>query len=303
MQHLIKRRWLALCLVTGLGLSACSDDSNYDFDASEEAAQSAANESATLAPLFDPANGIIPQTNDLLFQGSTDGTLNIPTTGVTGGTLALYNALNTLDGFGLTTPITAGFSNSIDPDSVRIGKSVYLFEISKDAGTGAVTGVKNALGAARVAAGTNADGDAVVLMPLKPLKESTSYMVVLTNSILDTDGATAASPSAYLLAKAGTSLSGTAYAALEPLRQLIATQEAAAALAGVARQRIILSWTFTTQSVTPVMTATRDLARDGGGILMSPAIATTADINPGLPGHANIHAGVLQVPYYLESRS
>ncbi|MCB1637635.1 MAG: Ig-like domain-containing protein, partial [Thiothrix sp.] len=278
-----------------------SDDSNYDFGTSEDAAQTAANESATLAPLFDPANGIIPQTNDLLFQGSTDGTLNIPTTGASGGTLALYNTLNTLDGFGLTTPITAGFSTGMDPDSVRIGKSVYLFEITKDAGTGAVTAVKSSLGSARIHAGTNATADTVVLMPLKPLRESTSYMVVLTNSILDTDGAAAASPSAYLLAKAGTSLTGTAYAALEPLRQLIATQEAAAALAGVARQRIILSWTFTTQSVTPVMTATRELAKAGSTLQLSQAVATTADINASLSGHANIHAGVLQVPYYLDA--
>ena len=297
-----QRKWLVLALSCALGLSACSDDSDYDFAASEDAAQQAVDESATLAAVFDPANSLIPQTNDLLFSGTTDGTLNIPVAGVDAGTASLLNAVNTLDGFSLTAPITADFTTGINAESLVLGKSVYVYEVSKDPATGAVTGVTGQLSAADMLVTTDATGGTLVLMPLKPLKESSSYMVVLTNSITDSSGAAARSDSAYLLAKASTPLTGN-YAALEPLRQLIATQEAAAEAAGVAKQRIILSWTFTTQSVMPVyqqVLAQAD-AEPQTLTMMPSAVGTTADISPLLAGKADIHVGVVDVPYYLDA--
>ena len=188
----MKRTALALCLAAALGLQAYTNAQAYDFDASETDAQN--NYSAALAPLFDPANGIIPTTNDLLFRGTTDGTLNIPTTNLPASQLPLYEAINSLDGFGLTAPITANFSNVMDANSVQVGSSVYIYEVKKDPSTGAVLSVEGELTAADVYATPTADGKTLVLLPLKPLKESTSYMVVLTNSIKDKSAKAAASP-------------------------------------------------------------------------------------------------------------
>lgn len=295
---MMKRTTIAVCLAAALSLPAYTVQA-YDFDASETDAQN--NYSAALAPLFDPTNGIIPSTNDLLFRGSTDGTLNIPTANLPAAQLPLYDALNSLDGFGLTAPITANFSNVMDASSVKVGSSVYVYVVKKDPTTGAVLSIESELTAAEVFATSTADGKTLVLLPLKPLQESTSYMVVLTNSIKDKSGKAASSPSAYLLAKATQSLANTSYAALEPLRQLIGTQEAAAVGKGVAKARIILSWTFTTQSVSPVLQAAAAQTK-AGKMMMSPALGTTKTFSSLLRGKANVHAGTLAVPYYLNAK-
>ena len=237
------------------GLSACNDSSDYDFNSSNTTATN-----TTAYAVFDPTTGNIPQTNDLLLRGSTDGTLNIPTSSITNaGQLALVNTLNGLDGFGLTAPISANFGANLDKNSVKMGSSVRVFEVTKNATTQAITGVVRELGTADLLATTSSNTSNLVLLPLKPLKESTSYLVVLTKGILGSDGNPVNASSAYLLAKSTTALSGD-YAALEPLRQLVNNQETVAASQGVASASVVLSWSFTTESVTPVLTAMRNQA-------------------------------------------
>lgn len=297
LHHLSRAVLLALSL---LGLGACSDSSDYDFNAS---ANSSATGSGSAVARFDPRSGVIPQTNDLLLAGSQDGTLNIPTASITSsGQLALVNALNTLDGFGLTAPITAAFGNALDVASVKIGSSVRVFEVSKDASTQAITGVVRELGATEMlATATGSNSDTLALVPLRPLKESASYLVVLTNALKGADGKAAASDSAYLLAKGSTPLSGE-YAALEPLRQLVNNQETVAASQGVNAASIVLSWSFTTLSVTPVLDAVKAQAQ-AEPMQVSPSVGTTNTFLSDLSGKADVHIGTLQVPYYLTAPS
>lgn len=297
LHHLSRAVLLALSL---LGLGACSDSSDYDFNAS---ANSSATGSGSAVARFDPRSGVIPQTNDLLLAGSQDGTLNIPTASITSsGQLALVNALNTLDGFGLTAPITAAFGNALDVASVKIGSSVRVFEVSKDASTQAITGVVRELGATEMlATATGSNSDTLALVPLRPLKESASYLVVLTNTLKGADGKAAASDSAYLLAKGSTPLSGE-YAVLEPLRQLVNNQETVAASQGVNAASIVLSWSFTTLSVTPVLDAVKAQAQ-AEPMQVSPAVGTTNTFLSDLSGKADVHIGTLQVPYYLTAPS
>lgn len=297
----MKRHYLShsiVLAVTLLGLGACSNSSDYDFSANANATSG----SAAVAR-FDPRNGVIPQTNDLLLAGTTDGTLNIPTATITNpGQLGLVNNLNTLDGFGLTAPITAAFGASLKASSLQLGSSVRVFEVRKDAATQAITGVTREVTASELfATAAGAAQDTLALVPLTPLKESTSYLVVLTNGIRGADDRAASSDSAYLLAKSTTALTGE-YAALEPLRQLINNQEAVAASQGVNAASIVLSWSFTTQSVTPVLTALQTQAA-AGSIAISPALGATNTFVPALAGKANVHIGTLAVPYYLTAPS
>ncbi|PID49050.1 MAG: lipase [Proteobacteria bacterium] len=297
----MKYLWIASCITALFMVTGCSDDSDYDFEASQQAAEASYAENVALAPIFDPQNAKIPSTNDLLLAGSNDGTLNIPTENADAGKKTLLNALNTLDGFALTAPITADFNNTIKADTVVIGSTVHMFEVTKDPATGAVTGVVSELGASDILATVDSAADTLVLLPLKPLKESTSYMVVITNSVTNPNNTPARTPSAYLLAKSSSSLTGS-YAALEPLRQLIATQEAAAVTQGITKNRIILSWTFTTQSVSPVLQAAKSKA---SASLIQAATTTlnTQDANASLRGSASIYVGVLGVPYYLDKNN
>jgi pimeloyl-ACP methyl ester carboxylesterase len=261
-----------------------------------------ANNAPPIVALFDPVTGNMPLTNDLLFQGSTDGTLNIPISDATDdGQRALITSLNTLDGFGLTAPSTIGFDGAVSASSTVVGSSVRLFELTQDS-TGSTTGITRELPGNEMAAGVTASTpNALTLTPLKPLKESTRYLVILTDKIRSTEGGKASASPTYALTKGNTALTGS-NAPLEPLRQLTNQLENLAATQGIAKDSIILSWTFTTLSVSPSLQAAATLAPTNT-IQLSPTIGTTKQISNQLRGAADVHVGALNVPYYLEAPS
>ena len=89
---------------------------------------------------FDPANGVIPFPNDLLFAGTTDLTLNIPVTDA-GNFSDPKVAMNALDGFSTSAPWSMTFAAPIDPTSLAGGVDVRMFEVTHSGPGGAVTGI------------------------------------------------------------------------------------------------------------------------------------------------------------------
>ncbi|MCB1754383.1 MAG: Ig-like domain-containing protein [Gammaproteobacteria bacterium] len=291
---------LIISLVAVLFIGACSDSSDFDFEKARQEAEEAAAQTpgATFEAKFDPGNQIIPFPNNLLLLGSEDGTINISVDDETNYADPQV-ALNALDGFSTTAPISTTFSQAIDPASVILGDTVRVFEVSASA-EGAVTGVVGELNQTQIAATvTGETGNTLVLLPLQPLKESSTYMVVLTNGIKNTaDPASIADKSvSYYLISGDTPLTTGAAQALEPLRQLTATYHAAANANGVPANNIVLSWTFTTQSISPILQAVYD-ASDAGTIAVSPTGVPSSELNPALQGASLIHFGSLTVPYY-----
>ncbi len=249
-------------------------------------------------PLFDPATAKMPRTNDLLFKGTTDGTLNIPNP----DNNPLISAVNNLDGFSTIIPITADFTMSLAPASLVVGSTIHIFEVTKDQ-QGAVTSIIRQLEANEVRAVSMGDNDTTLaLIPVTPLKENSSYLIILTNEIKDPAGVPAQASSAYALARGSVSLIGTDFEALEPLRQLINNMEDMAASEGVDKNKIILSWSFTTQSITNVLNrvATDTTASE---IVIAPTGKTTKDFSPLLAGIADVSIGTLELPYYLQAPS
>ncbi len=257
---------------------------------------------ASPAPAFSPAEGG-PTTNNLLFAGTTDGTLNIPNP----DNNPVLAALNTLDGFSTTNPIVTHFSTPLDPASLAIGSSIRVFEVSTTA-QGIVTKVNRELGKQEILAKTIDPGNkTLALIPLKPLKESTTYMAVLTRGIKDAEGTPVNSSGTYLLLK-GPAIPDSAgtpaqVAQLKALRPLVNAMEAAASADTVnnkvAKNSIVLSWAFTTQSITPVLDKVAENAT-AGAITMVNTGLTPHDANPLLPGISeNIYIGTLDVPYFL----
>ena len=102
------RMWYAaIVAVAGLALSGCFSSSNSDDDAVQPPPPPAAPPAATaFRPFFVPAGGIVPYPNDLFFNGSTDGTLNLPLL----STLPNAATVNALDGYSTTAVIRATFS-------------------------------------------------------------------------------------------------------------------------------------------------------------------------------------------------
>ncbi|MEE9333462.1 MAG: alpha/beta fold hydrolase [Granulosicoccaceae bacterium] len=282
---------LLLIAPVALALHACSSDSNYNFEesaASQEAAFAAAN-----APglKFDPANGVIPFPNNLLL--GADGTVNAPITDDSAANPAL--ALNQMDGFSTTAPITAGLTRAVDPTTVILGTSVRIFEVTA-AATTAVTGIVEELGPTQVF--VTATPSNIAILPVQPLKPKTHYMVIVTNGITD-DAETPmplAPSTSFRLAKGSTELTGPV-AALEPVRQLTGAMLAAAGSQGIDVANVVMAWSFKTQSVRDVLQAVKDQVAPGA-LTLAPTGSTTTDFNAELPGNADVFIGTLDLPYY-----
>ncbi|PKL95881.1 MAG: hypothetical protein CVV18_03765, partial [Gammaproteobacteria bacterium HGW-Gammaproteobacteria-8] len=270
---------------------------------------------AVITANFDPANGVLPFPINLLLSGSGDLTLNIPVADPTDfGNPQV--ALNALDGFSTVNPWTFTFSRAVNPATVVPGSSVRFFEVQFVFGTIAVQQILNELvpGQDYVAtvAATDPTGRTVAIVPLRPLKEMTGYMAVVTNDIQDAAGNPATPAQTYFLTKrteplvtpGGISteplLPNATAQALEPLRQLTNAQEAAAAAVGIDRDDIVLSWTATTQAITPVLGVIRSTLSATSSTVV-PTGLTTADVLPpgASPGIADIHIGVVELPYFL----
>lgn len=191
--------------------------------------QDAINESGFFAR-FSPSDKIIPFPNNVLFAGSVDGTLEIPLPAPTTtpcnnlGEVALKTALNDLDGFSTTAPITTTFSSAVDTTSLVIGDSVRVFEVTLSGTGGFVTGITRELDSSEVTAGAssvdneiiNAECDSeglgkntLVISPLKPLAANTSYLVALSKGVKGPLGNNAAADIVYGFTKSATPLTTT----------------------------------------------------------------------------------------------
>ncbi len=314
---LIKHRTWLLAPVVALTLAACSsDDSNFDFEASVAAVEAVADENRLASPpeaLFspDPANPALPFPTNLFFVRNPadprpeDGLLRIPIAPSADQSLANPQvALNQQNGFSTVAPISTTLSKPVDPDTLRLGDTVRIYEVTNPTEPAALGGfLRSAIdlnGQPREI--TNPQeiivttiGEQIVLLPGVPLKPSTSYLVVLTNGILDMQGQPLQASLTYNLLKGQVALTNPS---LEGLRQGVNTHLAFLndPLA-VAPENVALSWVFTTQSIRDVLQAVKDNSA-ASTLVMGPTGTTTN--TPPLPGFgfADVYAGTLDLPYF-----
>lgn len=265
---------------------------------------------AIVTARFDPANGVVPFPTNLLFQGTTDLTINIPVADPSDSSNPRV-AMNALDGFSTVAPWTTTFSRPLAPDSVIPDRTVRFFEVSLASPAGGVTGIERKLKAGRdwVPALTGG-GRTLAIVPLRPLDPLTTYMVVLTRGLTDIDGNNVTPDQTYFLAKRTQPLvdaqgnsteplfDNATARALEPLRQLVNSQESAAATRNITRERIVLSWTATTQSTFHVLGALRSVVEPVESLIGFSGANTSV---AGLPGIADIYVGRMDLPYYLDA--
>jgi hypothetical protein len=310
----MKLKPILLTITSIVLLQACSSssDSPRAVDAGPATNPGGGVVTGVIEAIFNPASGDptqVPIPTNLFLLGTTDLTMNIPVADPTDFSDPLV-AINALDGFSTVAPWSTNFSVPVAAGSVGPG-SVKVYEVTLSGPGGAVVAVNGELtfGVDYVAA---ANGSSVAIVPIKPLKQLTSYMAVITNGITDADGNGATPSQTYFLSKrtsplvdgSGNStdplIDNATAQALEPLRQLTNFQEAAAASQGVDPADIVLSWTLTTQSVTPVLSAVKAISGPGATTL-APSGLTTAAV--GGFGLADIYIGVMASPYYLTAPS
>lgn len=262
---------------------------------------------------YNPSTSTVPSAIDILLSGSLDGTLNIPIAS-DDPQIAVKTALNVLDGFSTVTPISTGFTDALDPATIpppAVGEpaAVRVFEVGLSRLGGAVVAIKDELSFGPdddfIATLSSIDptNSTLVVVPLKPLKPKTSYYVVVTNSLKDMNGDSVGASPAYTAFKGSTPLADDT---AELLRQLVSASEFTADFAheDLAAVNIVVSWSFTTQSVGDVLTVVRGLAGTPATDV-DPSTVVVGASGPGKSplGAADMYEGTIDVPYYLTAPS
>lgn len=297
-----RHTWFAAPAIAVL-LASCGGGSDVDFAESKEqgAAQTVANNPPEA--IFDPRTATIPIPSNLLFSGTTDGTLNINLTGQSTEPSNPSVALNQLNGFSTVAPIVAPISEPVKQATLILGQTVRVFEVTTGdtpETAAAVTGFVGELSAD--AMNVIATEENILLVPKKPLKPSTSYMAVLTNGIQDMSDTPMAAGFLYNILKGEQALADPQ---TEGLRQIIGSHlavlrgaQAANSALNIDTDNIVLSWHFTTQSIREVLQAAKDNAI-ASELKLAKTELTTKDQVPALQGIADIYQGSLTLPYYL----
>ena len=212
-------------------------------------------------------------------------------------------ALNALDGFSTTEKWIVSFADNttgaynnqvpgqVNPATVKTGQSVRMFEVTMSQFL-FVTSIVRELTPGVDYVAVPASASQIAILPLKPLKEYTSYMAVLTNDIRDTKGNDATPDRGYFLGKTSVPwvdaqgrstnpLFSDAEAGLfELFRQVVQSMELNLAAYGMNPDDIVLAWTAQTQSVTRTLKTLRAFAQPAPTTI-APSGFDTGDLIPG----------------------
>ncbi|HET7777942.1 MAG TPA: hypothetical protein VFL07_05270, partial [Rudaea sp.] len=330
--RLVAPALMALAVATLVGCSASQDGPNFPPPPTTVATAK-----------FNIATGDLPYPADpYFFSGTTDGTLNLPTIAYRPG--SMQAALNALDGWSTSATLSTGFSLPIDPSSIS-GSSVKIVKVYLNPTNKAPVDVTDPVQVASylpagwplaqgpiagvltygtdftasVDDSNDSYGKFLKITPLKPFDFSkgpvvtgakvlnVGYIVYLTDALKSTDGQAFGPSDLYASYKSAPADCSTitSNATDKLICQFTKPQLSIAQALGVSPASLILSWSFSTQSVDDTF-AYIAATLTPKTTLIVPAfnaalgrILTTHDANPGLPGKANIYVGSTVLPYYL----
>lgn len=324
---------LSFAIASALGLAGCGGES---LDEIKEDTQAGGEVQIPLSRvIYDPANGVLSPPNDLLFQVpatvASDGTLFMPTERNAAG-LPLDNpnyadpstALGALDGWSTQNPFSIALSFasgvSLDAASVQQPGAVRLIETtmgdpaSPDADCRTVPRGVACKAVASLTFGvdfvTQASGNSVAVIPLKPLKAATTYILVFTDLLKDSEGRSISPSVTYELVKQDISTKPLGSPSQLALQGVINSFENAVATQSVNKESIIYTAAITTQSTAPVFNAVKTLL----GAKLQAASATSTPLltltNTGRNAQqvlgtdnvnfqaALVYTGSVKLPYY-----
>lgn len=204
---------ISIAVAVALGLTGCGDSLD---DIKQDAVQPGGTVVPSSRVLFDPSAAVpvLSVPNDLLFQGTTDGTLTLDS-GATPDYTNPQVALGALDGWSTQNPFSIALSFpptvSLNMDSARTPGAVRLFKaVMGDPASPATEcravprGIACKIvaelqyGVDFVSAGS---GTSVAVIPLKPLEAATTYLLALTDTLKDSTGAAIRPSTTYELVK------------------------------------------------------------------------------------------------------
>lgn len=271
----MKKFVLSLAIASTLGLSACDDETIKDVE--KEVVDNGTAVTPTARVKFDPSAGAaglsIP--NDLIFLNTVDGTLEIPVADPTDGSDP-FVAISALDGWSISQPFSLAIDfptgTSLNADSVANPAAVRIFEavMGGDANDSDCTAVTRGL-ACKVVGEltfgvdfvTQASGNNISVIPMKPLKAETTYLMVMTNNLSDNNGKAVAGSTTYELARQDINTLPLGNASQLALQGAINSYEAALVAGGVDSETIIYTAAMTTQSTTRVLSTVKAVMAAG----------------------------------------
>ena len=315
---------LSIAVSLALGLTGCGE---YLNEIQEQ-------EGGTVKPysrvMFDPGASTprLSVPNDLVFQGTTDGTLTLDS-GATPDYTNPQVALGALDGWSTQNPYTIAVdmapgasleaSSVQQPGAVRIFEMVMQDPLSADAECQtanrgfACKAVAELTWGVDFVTSVSSAGNSIVVVPLKPLKSATTYMTVLTSLISDSNGNDVAPSTTYELVKQDDISLPLSTASQIALQKLINSFEDAISAEGVDRDSIIYTAAMTTQSVGAVLNSLKGLMASPTPTGYGPSNFVVADtgftvsqINPAFSTNpafalAKLYQGSITLPYYSGS--
>jgi Pla-1/cef family extracellular lipase len=323
----MKKLALSLAVISALGLSAC--DSESIEDVKQQVSENGSKVEALARIVYDPANGKLSAPNDLLFSGSQDGTLAIPVADPTDFANPQV-AINALDGWSTSNPfvleIEFPVNTTLESASAADSASVKIYEtvMGGDASDPECAEVTRGL-ACKVVGEltfgvdyvTQAQGNNIAVIPLKPLKGKTGYVVALTNNLKDSNGKSIAGSLSYEAVRQDITTNPLATESQLLLQGIVNSMENAIVAAGADKDSLIYTMAMTTQSTTDALDAVKGIMATGVPAMLEsalqgkPAIGmldsgiTVADffgIPDGVPSMfsaANYLKGSITLPYYL----
>jgi len=309
-------------LLAGLLLGGCSGTSSDSIGPTNPESGNGAPPAppagvGDFVPLFRPTSGVLPFPIDLYFSGTTDGTLNLPSS--VSALTPHFAALNALDGFSTTADITLRFSGAID--AATLESNVRVVQVAIDNATKATVGVLGILQpnvdySIGVSPDIDSGGATVLIRPLRPLVASTGatnngYLVLVTNGVTSSTGSAATPDTEYLTVR--TAAIADLVGGVNPPTCATITN---VTLNGVCRltyahlaigsqlpgpfvvdpASVVASWSFSTVATRDTLaflaatTAARPYA-------LFDTTLTTAFM--GLPGFVDLYAGTLNIDYRL----
>ena len=327
----MKKLLISLAVTSALGLTGCGGDKLEDIKADVAAD---GNTLPLSRVVFDPTASKVSVPNDLLFSGSTDGTLVMPGEAVASPNYAdPQTALGALDGWSTQNPfsielavpggVSLDAATAARPDAVRLVEVLMGDPSSPDASCRAVPRGVACKSVGQLTYGTDfvtkAVGNNIAVIPLKPLKAATTYILVLTNNLRDSEGRSIAPSTTYELVKQDLATMPLGSESQRQLQGVINSFENAVMTQSIAKETIIYTAAITTQSTTNVLSTVKQLMLPSAlnnntppmvgvadtGLLVSQAIfpGQTIPDNPQDPRFlfklAKLYTGSISLPYYL----
>ncbi|MEW8251651.1 MAG: hypothetical protein AB2740_15525 [Candidatus Thiodiazotropha sp.] len=250
---------------------------------------------------------LAPYPNDLWLRdpGSGDSTLSVP---VSDGELpppieGNLVFLNTLNGFSTTASIRIPFSGVVDAESLVAADpsapspSANLLVLDGSSDTLLIPGVAYDI---EIGSGDHPDASLVNIVPLRPLRQNTTYMFYLLSGIKSTDGlAITADDQFQQLIDAWSMQRSTGDPNLDRVLSdsVAAVLDKGSELLSLHPESIVAAWSVSTQSISDVIEAVARSAQPLSSHLLHSGL-TTRDYDETLSGIADIYTGTVETAYY-----